>query len=466
MKSSFVGRDVFFNQLRSWLTEPHRSQLKVISVEGAGGIGKTTLINEVLASTNLKNNGYLIIELRGEDFREQKGSEDPVTILAAIAQRCKDQLPRSNDPFFGLTMNLKAANNDLEGELQEKLDEKGDELTEATKAALRIAIRAGKFLGKNPLQGTEESGGFALNKKEEEECDKIINDFRKVHELGGSLWDTYVRPLFNSHAKNKDRLIRDVWSTLAEDFYVDLVAILAGWKKEPQNAAKLLPPKVQGKDNLLFFIDDYESMQSHFGKDFVLEKMVSALQGAPFKSALLISGRDDLTATDPGWKRRVSQELRDHTLRLTPLSVENVKTLLEINNVKGDLESLADGLYHETDGYPLLVEMAIEEGFGNQIPAISLKKFYDRQTHWMTETQKRWLEGLCFLDEINILTVRKVLDNGDAMAIQNWFEQEGSIRDTTTAVWTVRPFVRKRILKYLQSRDPKGYKEFQDRASN
>jgi hypothetical protein len=172
----------------------------------------------------------------------------------------------------------------------------------------------------------------------------------------------------------------------------------------------------------------------------------------------LVSGRDDFSSNDPTLKD-FAQQLSDNRIPLKPLELQAVKELLQAHNIDGNLDELAKAIHEETEGYPFLVEMAMEEGCSDNIPALALKKFYDRQTHWMTPVQKTWLNRLSFLDEVNLDTIPKVLPAEDATEIMEWFQKEGSIRDELAPKWTVRPFVRTRVLKYLESLSPSEFNQ-------
>ena len=86
-----------------------------------------------------------------------------------------------------------------------------------------------------------------------------------------------------------------------------------------------------------------------------------------------------------------------------------------------------------------------------------LKRFYDRTTRWMNEQQKNWLKHVLFLNEINIYTLQKMFENkNEASAVFEWFQKEGSIRDTYGSVFRVREYLRSRLIDYLQISDPES----------
>lgn len=463
MERTFVGRADVYNKLHLWLSQEQEDKLRVISVEGSGGIGKTTLIEEVLRALDMKDKRYLTLRLRGEDFLGQDGNLDPVTVLADLANRVRDQLPKDNEPYFGLTANLKKANDELNTAIRKKVGAKLDvEIAEAGKDAIRLLIQSGRALGEVFPKIKDYVDLDKVDDKTLQQIEQYIDDARKSYELGGNIVDA-MKGLWK-HAKNQNRLVKDAWRAMSEDFYRDLVAILSGWKSEGEKPLKLLAKKVPGMDHLFFFIDDYECIQNDFGKHFLVRNLLPKLSTAPFKTTLLICGRDVLSVADPGFKL-VAIGLKKHTIRLKPLKMEDVLEILQANKLPGDLDALARKIFSDTEGYPLLVDLAIDEQGQEGVPVVALKKFYDRQTYWMNHLQKKWLDRLAFLDEVNLETIPKVLPNEDAEVVFDWFEREGSIRDTKSSKWTVRPYVRTRVVEYFKSKRPTEYQRLMEAAA-
>lgn len=94
-----------------------------------------------------------------------------------------------------------------------------------------------------------------------------------------------------------------------------------------------------------------------------------------------------------------------------------------------------------------------------------LKRFHDRTTRWMNDQQKKWLQHILFLDEINIRTLQNMLDNErEASEVFNWFQHEGSIRDTSGTAFRVREYLRSRLVDYLQISDPDRCEQLQKKG--
>jgi hypothetical protein len=420
-------------------------------------------VEEVLRALDLKARGYLTLHLGGEDFRGDEAPRDPVTVLADLAFRAKEQLPKSSEPYFGLTEDLRKANDELSAAVRKKVEsELGVEMAGSVKAVLKLMVQTGRTLGEVVPKAKQYLDLSRVDDAMLAKLERHIDEARKSFALGGSVTDRLRRAW--RHAGKRDRLVRDGWRAMGEDFYTDLVAILAGWHASPKSAMRHLPEKVVGKDHLFLFVDDYECIQNDFGTYFLVRVLLPKLAEAPFQSTLLMSGRDDLGATEPGWYRTASHQLREHTIRLAPLSQQDVGQILSVNQIADASGELAKRIYRDTDGYPLLVEMAIDEQGREGTSVVALKKFYDRQTYWMSPLQKMWLDHLCFLDEVNLETIPRVLPSEDADAVFEWFEKEGSIRDTLSSKWVVRSFVRSRVLEYFRSKRPSAYHQLVHRA--
>ena len=456
MDRVFVGRAEMYERLREWLGKDQDTKVRVISVEGAGGIGKTTLIEEALSSLDLAAHGYLTVDLSGEDFVSDRAPQDPVTVLATIATRAREQLPKNREPYFSLTRHLKEADDAMKADTQRKLNQLYG-LSETAKRTMLLLIQTGRTLGQVAPKVREYINLPEVDNETEQKIDAFFEEAHRTFRIGTSFFDQFKR--FYKYGRTQDRLATDAWKTMSEDFYTDLAAILSEGPPEGR------PKKVMGKDRLFLFVDDYESIQNDFGRHFLLRHFLRKLvQEAPFQTTVLISGRDELTATDAGWSKMFSQELRRHTIRLQPLREEDIVDLLRAQGFKGDILSFARKLYADTEGYPLLVELALDEQGRDGRPVVALMRFYERQTHWMTALQKKWLDHLCFLSWVNLETIPKVLPNEDEHHVFEWFQKEGSIRDTVSSRWAIRPFVRTRVLEYFRSRSPSVFEELQSAA--
>lgn len=82
----------------------------------------------------------------------------------------------------------------------------------------------------------------------------------------------------------------------------------------------------------------------------------------------------------------------------------------------------------------------------------------------MTERERCWFTALCYLDVVNEDTISAVIEGASAVEVQRWFEREASIRDPFASVFTVRPLIREKTLRYLSTRSPSTHRSMVERA--
>ena len=282
-KSIFVGRDEVFNTLSNMLLESSDSRCRVISIEGAGGIGKTTLINQVLRSCDLRSKGFLEVQLDGHT-----PGDDPVTKVNNMVQQVIiDQLPDKYDTYFTLTRMLYDANAELEACLKKKAEIDQEERSPLVIEAINCLIDAGQGLGKY-VPYVKEILWDEITLEDREKISRFFKKYETLLQNSGGFFNSF-KNIFSSRAQLIDKLSRDCWGTLAENFFMDITSILVGWQKgNKKKVFKYLPQKVTGVDNLLFFVDDYECFQNSLGSEFLLNHLLPKLERANFKSILLI----------------------------------------------------------------------------------------------------------------------------------------------------------------------------------
>lgn len=253
------------------------------------------------------------------------------------------------------------------------------------------------------------------------------------------------------------RLKRDLYGVAADAFVSDLSAALPGQSsKDSFNEAQRPIP---GLDRLLLVVDDYEALGATLS-DFLISSLVPRLAEARFATMLIVAGRDDLEDTHPGWGQHCKRYLTDQ-IRLRPFDEETAAQLMA---AEGVAEGRRAAIYELTQGFPLLLSVAIEEASTNGASALFLKRFFDRTTRWMSRDEREWFTRTCYLDEVNEDTLRLVFPDEDIGAVQDWFEGEASIRDPSAPTFRVRPLIREKVLSYIEVRSPKRHRELRSRA--
>ena len=111
--------------------------------------------------------------------------------------------------------------------------------------------------------------------------------------------------------------------------------------------------------------------------------------------------------------------------------------------------------WNDTQGNPFYVQLWIEEASCGGRAAVMLKRLHDRTTRWMSQRERGWLQHALFLDEVNVRTLRAMIGNEEEAAEAfNWFQCEGSVRDTSASIFRVREYLRSRLIDYLRVSDP------------
>jgi hypothetical protein len=175
---------------------------------------------------------------------------------------------------------------------------------------------------------------------------------------------------------------------------------------------------------------------------------------------IVIAGRDDLEYTHSGW----SQHCKNYLAEPIRLQSFDEETAAQLMAAAGIPEGRRAAIYELTQGFPLLLSLAIEEAATDGTSALFLKRFFDRTTRWMTPDEREWFTRTCYLDEVNEDTLRLLFPEEDIVAVQNWFEGEASIRDPSSPIFRVRPLVREKVISYIEVRSPTRHRELRSLA--
>lgn len=98
--------------------------------------------------------------------------------------------------------------------------------------------------------------------------------------------------------------------------------------------------------------------------------------------------------------------------------------------------------------------------------AAGSKSFFDRTTLWMPSEEREWFTRVCYLEEVNEDTLRRVFPDDDIRPVQDWFESEASVRDPSASAFRVRPLIRENVLSYVEIRSPQRHRELRESATS
>ncbi len=438
------------------LVESTERGLRVGAISGPGGVGKSYLLDHVLASVDLGKLAYLRISANGENpqyrgdfFGLIEGQLAPTTLpLPAVPER----------DYFPATRRAAVEHRRLLDEAGRELQESG--APEPIKKAALALLRSAHFLNRS----LPKSKGFldvaALNLDAAvvtEGLDAAWELTRKLKALSsGNLIPAAVRDLFGDTLRNRIR--GDLFNAVGDALVSDLINALE--PATPSARPRRGRPPIEGAKRLLLVLDDYEALAPVFG-DFLVTALVPRLAAAHFPTLLLVIGRDDLEDTHVGWAQHARKYLRAQ-IRLAPFTRPDALDLLSRAGIPEDKHA---AIYEATHGFPFLLDLAIDEAASESTgSALFLRRFFERTSRWMSRREQEWFTKICYLDKVNEDTLAKVFPQEDVRPIQDWFEREASIRDPAADCFRVRPLIREKVLRYLEIRSPSRHKELLAKA--
>lgn len=453
----FVGRKSAAKQLQSVLIGEKKAggNLAIQSIEGPGGIGKTCLFDHVADGVDLTNRNYLTLRIDGNSLSADTVEQAIVGLIdSAQANTILNHTPRYYFPTVQqVVKEIEVIRIEAAAEFKKSHENKN--ANEDFQKFLSWAFSAGEKVN-DAFPDTKKHINFQKAKNLQPLIEEALPLIKSLQEESPRFWE---RLGLGDSTALRNSIKKNACAALSRAFISDLVAILSGYQKK--DTFKATHPKVKGIDRLLLILDDYEKLQDSIGV-FLVGHLLSHLSSAEFESVVIILGRDQLEATDPSWDQHLKKHLLPR-IALTPLSQPEMNELVESYGVEDPDEK--ERVWRDTQGYPFYVQLWADELSSGGRSAIMLKRFHDRTTRWMNDQQRKWLQHILFLDEINIRTLQKMLDNErEASDVFNWFQHEGSIRDTSGTAFRVREYLRSRLIDYLQISDPDRCEQLQKKG--
>jgi hypothetical protein len=441
-------------RLRAIITG-HTEGLAICGISGPGGIGKSYLVEHVLSSIETATSGWLVLHI--DAAQAQVRGDFFALVDGQLARRSLGPPADARLNYFPETRRVASAHRALLARVSRELASKGAP-DEVARAAVAI-LKAGQFLNKAIPKSQEYVDVAKLNLDPlavGDGIDAAWDAIATLKALRASEWlPEGVRGRLSMSLES--RLKRDLYGVTANALVSDLGAALVG--ESSKNAFRATRPGIPGLDRLILVIDDYEALGATLG-DFLVSSLVPRLAEARFATMMIIAGRDDLEYTHPGWSQHCKRYLTE-PIRLRPFDEETAARLMAAEGIP---EGRRAAIYELTQGFPLLLSLAIEEAATEGTSALFLKRFFDRTTRWMSRDEREWFIRTCYLDEVNEDTLRLMFPEEDIEAVQDWFESEASIRDPTSLTFRVRPLIREKIISYVEVRSPTRDRELRSRA--
>jgi hypothetical protein len=456
---TFVGRDNPVHSIRDELSDLRlHAHVRILSISGPGGVGKTFLLNHALSELDLPNLRYLLLRV--------DGNTSSATLADIIVRDLIATSPPTiaGDPrCFGVTRkgwdHLQWMDASARAEL-ESIASDDDALAKIIGAAYDGVVGLLEII---PNSKTRKVTRIAkrIRGRDLERFVAVARRAKAYREEQGPLFG--LLPV-GGPARERNLLRKDLQGRLAEYLTIDLAAILSGDRPEDWKRylpTRYLPPKVEGLDRCVMIFDDYETLEPTLD-DFLRRELLPRLRKADFQSVIIILGRDSIRDVNFAWDQYFGKDIV-LDVRLAPLSEEESHHYLEALGI--DDPYVKERIITDSLGLPFLLAAEAECELHGGGSALSLQKFVDRTTRWMSQEQKTWALALAFLDDVNTDTVRCMLPDSGPMEVMEWFKQEASIRSPETGKWRMLPIIRSRLQASIQNDSPSQYQTYKEMAA-
>ncbi|KIP86724.1 hypothetical protein SN15_05770 [Stenotrophomonas maltophilia] len=448
--------------LKDLLGGPPSRGLKIQSIEGPSGIGKSTVFAQALQAVDPDSLGYLKIELAGAD-REIDGSSGEFT-PAAIDQLMGAIVRSALGPGIGLkppgyyfpkTREAIEAVSWIRSEITKELSERGistedvEDVASLIKTSASIVGRVGTFIPK--------VREFIDTQAVKDAADELPSATEEIKALSAGSIRFWERLGIGSASSLREEAKQDPEEVLASAFVADLKAILLG-----EHDGKLQPGhgKIKQLERLLFVLEDYEALHKQLG-GLLIPKFLNKLKASGIDSTLIVLSRFRLKAMNPLWKDYEAQIKR--ALVLKPLAKAEVDELLTGMGIDDPKEH--ERAWKESSGLPYHLSLLIDEVDSGGRSSTSLKELHERVVMWMSPREVAWLHQVLYMDSVQVEALEQVFGSErEAEEVRRWFESEGSILDPASPELAMLPSVRSRLREYLEGRDRRKTKELKARA--
>lgn len=430
--------------------------LSICSISGPGGVGKTYLYEHVLKDIDLANEGFLTLKVDASNPQARARLLDLLTKQLAPSSALP-RPARSDRDYFTNLRQVETAYSDLIAGVEQELAK--STAPEEQKQLLLALLRAGRFLNK-AVPVTKQYLDIASLEKDNDTREAIA----AVWKLGEELISLRQKTWVPSKLRNvlglsiKQAVKTDLYNVAATALVEDLAQALAP-ASPAYDLRRFFKNQIPGAYKLLLIVDDFEALAPVLG-DFLVGALIPKLGAADFPTRMLIIGRDDVQSTHVGWDQ-YCEPYHAEQLRLRAFDREDAFALLAKTSIP---EEQWPSIVQRTHGFPYLLTLIAEDSQQADSAAF-LRRFFDRTTKWMTETEKDWFVKVCYLEVVNTDTLSAFFSAAEAEDVQKWFEVEASIRDPDRGTFQVIELIREKVLKLLEIRSPSKHAAMREAAT-
>lgn len=343
----YIGRDEFSRKLESILknTKSNTKKLRIQSIEGPGGIGKTALLEHVIDTIDISHQKYLKLSIDGNNTNK-KGLFSAIKQLTSEATS-EIKLPKPAASYFSNVDSIISIHSQLHIELQAEAKKDKKINPENLEAGFNVLTNIGKAINAIAPKTADYVNFNELNKQKE----NTINFLRSCQTLAEENPSFLEKLGIGNTTALRNQIRNDAPHAISESLFTDLCAIL--YRPEAKNKLRPSQSKLDQVDRLLLIIDDYETTKDIF-EDFLIDNFLIKLKDAPFESCVIIIGRDDIHNTHPGWAQHFGKNI-EPAIKLNTLSQIEMNSLLD-EFISIDISEKSRA-WNDTQGYPLLVKL-------------------------------------------------------------------------------------------------------------
>lgn len=437
----FVGRTDPTKQLGEFLeNRKGGGGLRIFSIGGPPGVGKTFLLDHVIASADIESREYLGLRV---------SAHPPVPSLATIVTENLVQglmfreVPI--DETFKSVANVRDAVDTIDR--RAKAEALGAADDRDTRDVIESLFSVAKGIQTVSPKLKEYIDLDQIPEKAVHAATKLLRNGKALEPewvLPGPWPDLTGRRLRNSVRSNLESALSDAFFSDVDQFFTKTAAGARG-----------------GASRLLIVLDDYEALQDRV-EAFLLGHLCPKLHAATFSTDLVVIGRDVLRRTSAMWEKNFKRQLKGEIELSTFSEAEVREYCIEAGLNRPD--QVAQVL-ERTSGYPYLLPSVVNSELSGGSAAVDTVGFFERISAWMSPKEREWLLVVCFLDVVNEDTVADILPNANPAEVVDWFESEPSIRSTSATRLALVPVIKQGLQDYVQLRSPKRYRELRERST-
>jgi len=431
-QKNFIGRQQNIGQLSDLLSEnskrlPQSSTdtLKVLSIWGKAGVGKTSLLEHALRLSEKSLKNQLIIRAGKSKFPQSIASVATSDFILGVPDIAEDVFKETLSARKIIqALDIRAINRAIKD-----VPNKTKQAQVRNMLIKEVGLLGVRYLNKQTEAILRDSPEF------NEYANKLIDSFQ---DRNPTRWASLVNGLgiksrnFNlqidAERELADSLLRDVHSIILGNKPTDADGVF-------ENIRNKLYPNKYGKSSLLLIIDDYEALEP-IAERFLIHFLLANLESEKFKTLVIILGRDELSWIND-WNKYNHRKVE--SIGLEVLDDSEARTLLHGINIYDS--QVIETIIEKSHGLPLLLEV-LGQAYASGQHSRWVEDYFLRITYTMTDKQKEWLQALSFLDvRVDESTIKRMLPEANPQEVLSWFKSEASARISANDSWQVDSMV-------------------------